>query len=95
MNVDANLYDFLKENETGLFRRKDEVIAFVHVDFCDIKEFIEIVGSSHFSEHDVDVILCDKTICIELNDIIEGLGHYLSSYKRCFHEYDDYFSKAV
>ncbi|MCM3273797.1 hypothetical protein [Paenibacillus elgii] len=92
MEVNADLYDFLKEHETGLFTKEfhknKTVFAYVHVHFSDLSEFVDIVGSDYFSEGNVDVTMLEHTIAIELNDIIEGDGHYLSSYKKCFDEDD-------
>ncbi|MCR8641400.1 hypothetical protein NV379_01910 [Paenibacillus sp. N1-5-1-14] len=92
MEVNADLYDFLKENETGLytkeFNRNKTVYAYVHVYFNSLSEFAEIVGSHPFDEGGMQVTMFESTIAIELNDIIDGDGHYLSSYKKCFNEYD-------
>jgi len=96
MAVDAELYDFLKQSETSLFRRKNEVIAYVHVNFFDLNDFIKVIGESHFSEGGMEVVLMNNTVCIELNDIIENCyGHELSDYKNCFKEYNEYFSREV
>ncbi len=95
MIVDADLYDFLKANETGLFRRKEEVIAYVHVDFADLSDFVKIVGTNRFSEGGMEVVLMCDTVCVELNDIIEGYGHELSDYRNCFGEWNEYFAKET
>jgi len=85
-NVNPELYDFLKENETGLYSdiRFGEVIAFVHIHFSDLDSFVRIVGDGHFDEGGSEVIMFTNTICIEVNDIIESLGHSLYDYKFCF-----------
>lgn len=88
MEVNAKLYDFLKENETGLYLKDKEVIAFVHVYFFNLEDFTEIIGSYWFDEGGMEVHLFNDTVCIELNDIIESGGHSLLSYKSCFSEYD-------
>ncbi|CQR73326.1 hypothetical protein SOV_51100 [Sporomusa ovata DSM 2662] len=96
MTVDAELYDFLKQNETGLFCRKNEVIAYVHVNFCDLDDFVKMIGVDYLSEGGIEVQLMDSTVCIELNDIIEdGFEHELSDYKNCFSEYNEYFSREA
>ena len=82
--VNSKLYDFLLKNETGLYQDKENVIPFVHIDFCDLAEFVEIVGSYHFDEGGTDVQMFENTVCIDLDYIIESEGHYLSDYKSCF-----------
>ena len=85
--VNAKLYDFLLNNETGLYQEGKNIIPFVHIDFCDLAEFVEVVGSYRFEEGGMDAKMFDSTICVELTDIIESEGHYLSDYKSCFNEY--------
>lgn len=94
MNKDVNsaLYDFLKENETGLYTKdfdKDKTIyAYVHIDFYSIRNFVEIVGSGCFDDGGMGVTMTATTVVVELNDIFEGDDHYLSAYKKCFDEDD-------
>lgn len=88
MEVNAELYDFLKENETGMIRRNNEVVGYVHVYFFKLDDFVKIVGESWFDEGGLEVHLFRNTVCIELNDIIEGEGHSLLSYKKCFDDSD-------
>ncbi|HML33825.1 hypothetical protein [Sporomusa sphaeroides] len=96
MTVDAELYDFLKANETGLFRRKNEVVAYVHVNFFNLDDFVKIVGPGHFDEGGIEVQLMHNTVCVELNDIIENAyGQELSDYRNCFDEWDEYFTKEA
>lgn len=83
--VDPDLYDFLKNNETGLYTCNNEVVAYVCIDFRDIQTFINIIGADFFSEGGIDCKTHDGYISIELNEFIEdGLGQKLSSYKNCF-----------
>jgi hypothetical protein len=92
VEVNAKLYDFLKDNETGLytrdFHKNKTVYAYVHVHFLVLSDFVEIVGSAYFDEGGMEARLFNNTVCVELNDIIEGKGHVLSSYKNCFSEHD-------
>ncbi len=93
--VDADLYEFLKNNETGLYRNKDKIIAYVIIDFDEDKlnNFIEIIGVDYFSEGGIDCKIHDKYISIDLNDIIEEwCGQNLSNYKNCFRidDWDEY-----
>jgi len=88
-NVDSGLYDFLKENETGLYRSnekytKDKIIAIVHVYFSDLEDFIEIVGEYSFEEEGIEVTMFADRICVGLNDIIEANDQSLVDYKKCF-----------
>lgn len=89
--VNPDLYEFLKENETGLytqeFHKDKTVYAYVHIDFCDLSSFVEIIGEYHF-EGGIKVHMLKETIAVELNDIIESEGDYLSDYKNCFDEDD-------
>ena len=89
--VNPDLYDFLKEDETGLYASSKEgdreIIAYVHIDFDDLKEFIEIVGANCFN-CGLDVQMFETTICIELNSIIEREGDSLIDYEKCFPKND-------
>lgn len=92
MEVNADLYDFLKEHETSLytknFQKDKTVYAIVFVDFHDLERFSEIVGEHIFDEYGLEVVMKYNYVCIPLNDIIEGDCHYLSSYKNCFFDHD-------
>jgi len=89
-DVDPELYGFLKDNETGLYKSserystKDKIRAFLHINFGDLSEFIKIVGEGHFEDGGVEVLLFGNSVCVELNEIIEGFDHSLLAYKRCF-----------
>lgn len=94
--VIATLYDFLKENETGLYRNQDGIIAYVHINFCSLDDFVKIAGYGCFDEGGMDAKLFSNTIYVEINDLIEGYGHDLSSYKNCFEEHDwKVYEKAI
>jgi hypothetical protein len=101
MNVMANkqvnpeLYDFLNENETGLFREKDTIVAYVHIYFFRLEDFVKIIGVNSFDEGGIDVKMFSDTVCVELNSIIEAFGHDLSSYKKCFSEWNEYESEIL
>jgi hypothetical protein len=86
-NVNPELYDFLKENETGLYTdwRLQETIAYVHIHFSNLADFVRIIGNnSYFNDGGIQVLMFSNTICIEINDIIGGLDHSLCNYKDCF-----------
>lgn len=93
--VKADLYDFLQRNETGMFVKKDELFTYVHVHFDDLAEFVEIVGSHPFDEGGLEIRMFERTMAIDLNDIIEGDGHELLAYRACFDEsdVDDYMTQ--
>jgi len=95
--VNAELFVFLMNNETGLYGKGDkEVIAYVHIDFSDLREFIEIVGEYYFAEGGMEVTLLSSTVAVDLNEIIENDGHYLSAYKKCFDEDDwEHYEKRI
>jgi hypothetical protein len=90
--VDADLYEFLRNNETGLYTKNYEkdktVYTYVHVWHFDLSDFVKIVGSSPFDEGGLEVRMFENTIAIELNDIIENDGHELLAYRNCFDEDD-------
>jgi hypothetical protein len=87
-NVVPELYDFLKENETGLCRDKRGVRGYVHIYFFNLAEFVEIVGTGPFDEGGREVQMFTNTICIDINEIIEGYDQTLLDYKNCFNESD-------
>src|SRR5699024_8556505 len=88
MEVDPNLYEFLRGNETGLMKGKYGLVFYVHVYFHDLADFREIVGPHPFDEGGIEVLMFDETVCIDLNDIIEDQGHKITSYKNCIDEYE-------
>lgn len=94
--VNVDLYEFLKSHETGLYKEDFLVTAYVHVDFYDLDKFVEIVGEDWFAEGGIQVQMFARTICVELNDIIEGEGNCLSDYKNCFNKHDwNEYSDAI
>ena len=91
--VDADLYEFLKENETGMYMDETKVIAYVLIPFESLNEFVGIVGAGYFDDGGKDCTLIATYISVSLNEIIEeGYEQYLHSYKRCFDEdvWNDY-----
>jgi hypothetical protein len=98
-NVNVELYEFLMENETGLFgdRTNDyQVTAYVRVRFDDLSNFSKIIGCNRFDDGDMDVKLMDGTVCIDINEIIEGEGHSLVDYKNCFENSDwEYHERQI
>ncbi|UKS25045.1 hypothetical protein LOZ80_26055 [Paenibacillus sp. HWE-109] len=92
MEVEANLYDFLKTNETHLytseFDKNKTVYALVFIPFDELCRFTGIVGSGVFDEEGLEVVMKETYLAVTLNDIIENQGHYISSYKNCFDEDD-------
>jgi hypothetical protein len=88
MDINLELYEFLKENETGMYLQGKEVVAYVHVYFFDLDDFVKAIGSHWFDEGGLNVQLFENTVAIDLNDIIEGYGHTLLTYKNCFEESD-------
>jgi hypothetical protein len=82
--VEPELYEFLKNNETTMYTEGNDIVAAVFVYFRDLEDFAEILGSSHFDDGGVEVTMMDGYVCFPLNDYIEGCGHYISSYRSCF-----------
>ena len=86
--VNADLFEFLSNHETGMYYQYNNVTAYVFIDFGDAQEFTNIVGNGWFDEGGVDCKLQENGLCVEINDFIEGEGHLLSSYENCFSEQD-------
>jgi hypothetical protein len=89
--VNPDLYELLKNNETGLYTQEFEknrtVFAYVHLDFYDVGDFVKVVGEDFLCEGGHDAKICASSVCFEINDIIEYFGHTLSDYKNCFEDY--------
>lgn len=79
--VNADLFKIMTENECHLYMKNKTVIAWVPINFHDLTNFIYAVGADWFSEGGIDVKLLDCYVAIDLNEIIEGEGHLLSSYE--------------
>ncbi|URJ46405.1 hypothetical protein MF628_000935 [Paenibacillus polymyxa] len=90
--VNPNLYDLLKERETGLyiqnFEKNRTVFAYVHLDFGDISDFVKLVGDDYLCEGGYDAKICPMSVVVEINDVIERFDNELSDYKNCFDEDD-------
>lgn len=94
--VNADLYEFLNNNETGMYPDKSEVMVYVFVSFYDVVDFVNAVGKYHFEEGGRDCKLQETGICIDINYFIESEGHKLSSYKNCFSKNDwDNYGKQI
>lgn len=91
--VDVKLYEMMKNNECHLFKRNDEVNAYIALYFHQLQDFVEAVGACHFDDGGLKVTMLANYICIDLKDIIEGFGDELENYRDCFDEdeFRDYF----
>lgn len=89
--VNVELYKILKDRECHLFPRGREIVAWACLYHFDLQDFCKAVGSYCFDEGGAECrLLQGGAIAIDLNDIIEGEGHLLSSYEDCFEEWDEY-----
>ena len=90
--VNPNLYDFLinKTMETGMFYDRDRkiMVAYAHIYFFYLEDFVKLLGSSYFDEAGMNCILFNNTICMELQDIFESEDNTILDYKNCFKEDD-------
>jgi hypothetical protein len=90
--VNAKLYDFMKEHECQLyiqnFDKNKTVYAIVFISFYDLNDFVDAVGTYRFEEGGIQVNMQSEYIVVELNDFIESHGHSLSSYRNCFDDYE-------
>ena len=95
--VNADLYEILRSNETRLNLENDEVIALVFIYLCDLKDFVDAVGEGWFCDNEKQIVLRGVYVAIEINDIIEAEGHQLSSYEDCFDscDWEDYKEKIM
>lgn len=86
---DADLYEFLKENEICMWGEKGILKFGVHVCFSDIKEFIEIVGHHILDDGGIETHLNnDTTLFIPLEDTFQDCNYLIEHYKHCFKEED-------
>ena len=83
-NVNPDLYDFLKEADTGTYEENGKTMAFVHIPFWQLDDFVKIVGTYYFEEGGMDVKMFDNTICIDLDRILYGHDQSYEDYKNCF-----------
>ncbi|MFB5758952.1 hypothetical protein [Paenibacillus medicaginis] len=96
MEFNVQLYDLLKESETGLYKKGDDIIGYVHLCFSEIEEFTKAVGNDWFSEGGVEARLFNDTLCVELNELFEYYGYKFSDYKNCFDEIDwSYYEEEI
>src|SRR5699024_12204960 len=86
IEVDANIYEFLRAKEKGITKDYYGLVFYVHVPFYQLDEFVEVIGEHNFEEGVMNVLMFDDTLCIDLNDNIEGAGHKITSYKKCFED---------
>ncbi|CCC85717.1 hypothetical protein PPM_2780 [Paenibacillus polymyxa M1] len=90
--VNPDLYDLLRERETGLytqnFEKNQTVFAYVHLDYSDVAGFVDLMGYDFLCEGGYDAKICPTSVCIEINDVIGYFGNELSDYKNCFDEDD-------
>lgn len=86
------LYHFLMENKCHLYQKKDEVKAWVCVNFWQLQEFADILDSCSFDDGGIDVKMFEDYLAIDIDDLLEGYGEELNDYKECFgEEWDEYF----
>ena len=83
-NVDIRLYNFLKEHETHLYSKDNDIEVIVMVDFDDLEEFSNILGSHLYSDG-IECHLMDYYIALDLYSYITcWLEQYITDYKGCF-----------
>jgi len=86
---DADLYEFLKENEICMWEENGQLKFGVHVWFSDIKDFIEIAGYHILDDGGIETQLNnDTTLFIPLEDIFQNCNYLIEHYKHCFNEED-------
>lgn len=94
--VDADLYEFLRNNECHVDLRNDVLEAYVCINFYNLNEFAKIVGPSYFDDGGPDAVLHESYVSIDLIDLIENyFGEYIYNYKNCFEENEHKFFEVV
>lgn len=84
-----DLHAFLLENEMCMWVEKDELKFGVHVHFCDIKEFIDILGHHVLDDGGIDCNLNNEyTLFIPIDDYFLNNNLMVNHYKHCFSESD-------
>jgi hypothetical protein len=82
--VDADLYEFLQEHETTIYKEDNQLVVAVFVYFFELDDFVKAVGKWYFDDGGIEVHMMNKYFCIPITDCIEGYGHNISSYRKCF-----------
>ncbi len=95
--VNIELYEILKESECHLREDLDgKVIAWACINHYSLKDFCESLSCDYFDDSPLSCFLYyDGSISIELNGIMSYEGHKLSSYGKCFEEWDKYKDKVL
>lgn len=84
-----DLHAFLMGNEMCMWAEKGELKFGVHVHFCDIKEFIEILGHYVLCDSGINCTLNNtQTLFIPLDDYFLSNNLMVNHYKHCFSESD-------
>lgn len=85
----AELYEFLKENETHMWTEKNNLLFGVRVYFSQLKDFIHIIGSGHMDDGGIETTLNDdSTLYVPLEDVFDNDGLSIHDYRFCFSEDD-------
>lgn len=85
----ADLYEFLKENETHMYLISNTLEFGVHIYFSDLKDFIQIIGSSHLDDGGIETTLnSDSTLFVPLNDVFDNDDLSVYDYRYCFPDED-------
>lgn len=90
MEFYTEFFDFLKNHETGFYRKPHAigVIGFVCIDYNELPQFTKLIGDNLFDGGGFQVTLMNGYIAIDINDIIKGYGRSLVDFKDCFDSND-------
>jgi hypothetical protein len=94
--VNVELYRILKGTECHLEIIDGKIVPIVCIYSFEIRDFCEAVGDNYFDEGGVDCKLTvGGDIWLEIDYIIEGEDHLLSSYGDCFEEWPKYRDRIL
>ena len=94
ITVNANLYEFMKNNELSIYQsyKDSEIISFIRVNFFDLEEFINIFPENSFDENMLHAQIGKYDICFDLIEVMEYFGHEIKDYYKCFDNYKEIWS---
>lgn len=88
MNQIDKLHQFLKDNETHLYRDNDDnLIGYIYITFDNIETFANILGENFFEKEYNNICkLHEDCIAIEIDNILDYFDEDLVNFKNCFGE---------
>jgi hypothetical protein len=82
--INKNLYSFIKNGETGLFKKDNEVTAYILIQYEKLQDFAYLVGKEVLRKDAYKAEFTDCYVVVYLNDLLVDMGYELSDFKDCF-----------